>query len=105
MTTDVQEWPANCGHKFCSQCTAGCLNQSLSCPMCRADAPESARPEGARAQVLLSIVAQMRLEELERQRWQSGVRPPREPRTRMGRWMRDRSRAFNAAIDEIVNIF
>ena len=104
--TEPRQWPAKCGHYFCDRCVSGCLNRSLKCPMCRTMAPHSARPAGDRRRIILSVAQRIRVEELERLRLEheANRRPRREPRTRAGRWLRDRYRGANQWVDSVLGI-
>ena len=101
----AKEWPAGCKHVFCSDCWGACIQRDLRCPMCRAEAPESARPV-SRAQLLLSSLQLFRLRELERLRAEEEARrrPAREPRTRVGRWVKRRVQAADRMLESVLGL-
>ena len=96
---DMTEWPAGCGHKFCSSCTERCLAAGRrSCPFCRAT-DESARRSHSR-EVMVNLLrafeasAQARQEEHEarteernRSRTHSRQRGLRARLQRTGEWL------------------
>ena len=71
-------WAANCGHVFCPRCAEACLARSLKCPVCRSEAPASAKPPPSRRQVLLTAAHMIRLRELEQLRAEQETQRPGE---------------------------
>ena len=97
------EWPAGCGHYYCPNCTTACLNRSLRCPMCRTEAPDSAKPPPSRAEIMLTLFQRIRLEEIERLRAEyEANNTVHEPRTRVGRWIQNRWNAWGTFVDSMV---
>lgn len=108
--TEAKAWPANCGHSYCARCTEACLRRSLNCPICRATAPEDARPGPSREAVLLTAVMMIRLRELDRlrqQESQSQSSSNRNTRSRgtssLGRWVHRRYVAANNYVDSLLD--
>ena len=105
--TDPKPWPANCRHSFCSSCSEACLRRSLRCPICRAEAPESAKPGPSRQEVLLTAAMLIRLRELERLRDEYAAaeeqRPQRPATTRIGRWVSRKANAINQWMDSVLD--
>ena len=105
--TDPKPWPANCRHSFCSSCSEACLRRSLRCPICRAEAPESAKPGPSRQEVLLTTAMLIRLRELDRLREEYAAaeqqRPQRVATTRVGRWVSRKANAINQFMDSIID--
>ena len=98
----AKAWPAECSHSFCEGCWEGCISRSLKCPMCRAEAPESARPID-KEKVMLTAMQMIRLNELERlRREEEERRARRQPKTRIGKWIHRRIKAVNRALDDIL---
>ena len=99
------EWPAGCGHKFCSTCCTACLNRSLHCPMCRAEAPESAKPPQSRMDVVLTMFQLVRLEEMQRLRAErEAASATIQPRSRVGRWVHQKWDAWGRYVDSILGL-
>lgn len=109
-TKFTKGFPAGCGHRFCGSCTDICLRRSLRCPMCRAEAPESAKPGPSRSELLVTAALMFRIQELERLRAEAEERrsaaappPPRPPRTRLGRWVQARVNTANLWLDALLD--
>ena len=107
---EAKPWPTDCQHRFCVQCWTGCINRSLRCPLCRAEAPASARPtREIDREVVLSMIQQIRLQELERFRREQEARRnrgrivPRMPSTRVGRFLNRRVNAMDQWLDTLLD--
>lgn len=105
LESQFPAFPALCGHAFCETCTTACLNRSLKCPMCRAEAPESSKPPPDRRTIMLTLYQRIRIAELERlQEEQDARQRARRPRTRIGKWFDRVSRRLNALLDDLLGI-
>ena len=107
---EAKPWPTDCQHRFCVQCWTGCINRSLRCPLCRAEAPASARPtREIDREVVLTMIQQIRLQELERFRREQEARRnrgrivPRMPSTRVGRFLNRRVNAMDQWLDALLD--
>ena len=105
----AKPWPTPCQHRLCESCWKGCINYSLKCPLCRAEAPASARPtREIDREVVLSIMQRIRLQELERLRMEAEARRrprrlPTIPSTRAGRFISRRVAAVDSWLDSLVS--
>lgn len=64
------EWPACCGHAFCTSCLDSCLRRNVQCPLCRAEAPSEAQQEAQKTAMFdaLTSLDTTNLTEAERRR-------------------------------------